>query len=137
MEQLATWERAKAGSRQYSRRQPELTPFYRVVSSGLDDLKRSWEELLQYEYGALRHEVPAAFEAYLECGILAHGCARAHCENKECGHSELIAFSCKTRNLCPSCSAKRAVLFAENLVKEVLLPHPHQHCVFTLPTCPP
>ncbi len=33
------------------------------------------------------------FRAYLRCGILAHGLARARCD--DCGHERLIAFSCK------------------------------------------
>ncbi len=46
------------------------------------------------------------------------GCARAYCAN--CQHSELIAFSCKRRSLCPSCDAKRSLLFAEHLHQNIL-----------------
>jgi predicted aconitase len=42
------------------------------------------------------------FRAYLRCGILAHGFARARCE--DCGHERLIPFSCKGRGICPSCN---------------------------------
>ena len=35
--------------------------------------------------------------------------------------------------LCPSCDAKRALLFGEHLHKNVLLPHPYAHAVFTVP----
>ena len=72
-----------------------------------------------------------ALDKYLSCGILAHGCARALCLH--CNHSELIAFSCKRRCLCPSCDAKRAVIFAESLRGDVLLKLPHRHGVFTVP----
>ena len=126
-------ESAKAEQRRYSRRTPEGTPFYRIVSSSHEELKRLWEDIFQHHYGVLRDEVTESFERYRTCGILAHGCARACCENPECNHSELIAFSCKTRNLCPSCGAKRAVLFGENVVENVLKPREHRHCVFTLP----
>jgi hypothetical protein len=34
------------------------------------------------------------FEAYLECGILAHGFLRPRCG--ECTHEKLVAFSCKS-----------------------------------------
>ena len=95
------------------------------------ELIRSWEDQFESTYGALRHEVSKSFEAYLQCGILAHGCARATCDS--CGQSEFIAFSCKKRGVCPSCDAKRSVLFAENLVNNVLLPASHQHLVFTIP----
>ena len=115
-----------------TRRKPETTALYRIGARCRDDLTRYWEEHFQHMYGALRHEVPAALDAYLNCGILAHGCVRACCER--CNHSELIAFSCTQRCLYPSCDAKRAVVFAENLVEHVLKPYPHQHVVFTVPT---
>ena len=133
MEQFVTWESRKAETRRYSRRTPELSPLYRIISSCHEELVRVWEELFQPTYGALRHEVAQSFERYLECGILAHGCARAHCQDQACNHSELIAFSCKCRCVCPSCDAKRAIIFAENLAENVLLPYPHHHCTFTLP----
>ncbi len=41
------------------------------------------------------------FRRDLECGILAHGFARARCA--DCGHDFLIAYSCKGRGVCPSC----------------------------------
>jgi len=44
-----------------------------------------------------------------------------------------LAFSCRTRGLCPSCQAKRSAVFAEWLVEKVLLPVPHRHVVFTIP----
>jgi Transposase zinc-binding domain len=47
----------------------------------------------------------ASSGATLECGILAHGFARARCG--ECGHDFLIAFSCKGRGVCPACNARR------------------------------
>ena len=45
------------------------------------------------------------FDAFLECGILAHGFLRLWCG--ECGHDKLLAFSCKRRGFCPSCGACR------------------------------
>ena len=35
------------------------------------------------------------FEAYLDCGILAHGFLRLRCEG--CTRDTLVAFSCKLR----------------------------------------
>ena len=48
--------------------------------------------------------------------------------------SDDLSFSCKKRGICPSCTAKRAHVFAENLHENVLLPYPHKHIVLTLPT---
>jgi len=45
----------------------------------------------------------AEFEAFLECGILAHGFLRLRCG--DCGHDKLVAFSGKRRGFCPSCGA--------------------------------
>ena len=126
---MGSWCRAKARLRRYSRREPQATPLYQIVSSCLREFSVSWEELFERQYGALREVVTRALESYLRCGILAHGCARLQC--RECSHSELLAFSCKRRSLCPSCDAKRAVIFAENLVEQVLKPHPHSQVVFS------
>ena len=48
-------------------------------------------------------------------------------------HRAALAFSCQTRNFCPSCQAKRSALFAEKLSEEILAPVPHRHYVFTIP----
>lgn len=128
---VPAWEREKKRLHCYSRRHPESTGLYQIVYNCRDEFERSWEQMFQHQYGALRSEVLKALDRYLDCGILAHGCARAHCA--ECNHSELIAFSCKRRCLCPSCDAKRAYLFAEHLEEKVLLKLPHRHGVFTIP----
>ena len=44
-----------------------------------------------------------------------------------------FSFSCKGFYLCPSCSRKRTILFAEHLTNEVLLKLPHRQFVFTVP----
>lgn len=131
MERRTTWDNSKKQLAQRTRRRPEETVLYRLVYEYRDELEWCWEDRFQPEYGALRDEVLAAFDAYLNCGILLHGCARVECE--KCDHSELIAFSCKRRNLCPSCDAKRALLFGEHLHENVLQPFDHSHQVFTIP----
>jgi len=47
------------------------------------------------EPGAAPAHVERALRGYLECGILAHGFARARCE--DCAANFLVAFSCKGR----------------------------------------
>jgi hypothetical protein len=131
VERRATWETSKKQLTVRTRRRPEETVLYRLVYQYRDELEWCWEERFQSAYGALRDEVLNAFDAYLNCGILLHGCARAECEN--CHHSELIAFSCQRRNLCPSCDAKRALLFGERVHENVLLPYEHSHQVYTIP----
>ena len=67
----------------------------------------------------------------LECGILHNGFARVRC--KDCGHEYLLAFSCKRRQLCPSCHQKRVVEFVEWLCEEVIKAVPHRHFIFSIP----
>jgi len=75
--------------------------------------------------------VELAVHAYLDCGRLHGGFARIRCP--KCRGEHLLAFSCQTRNFCPSCQAKRAALFAERFVEEIAAPVPHRHIVFTVP----
>ncbi|RLA42459.1 MAG: IS91 family transposase, partial [Gammaproteobacteria bacterium] len=62
--------------------------------------------------------VRTAFEEYVKCGILAHGFARVYCAG--CGHDFLVAFSCKGRDICPSCATRRMVETGARMVDEVL-----------------
>lgn len=49
--------------------------------------------------------VEEEFRRYLDCGILAKGFLRLRCD--DCRKETLVAFSCKRRALCPSCSHRR------------------------------
>jgi len=120
-----SWEQGREKLASYRRREPEKSVLYRVVSSLHEELERVWTERYQESYGVLRKEVKSNLESYLNCGLLDHGAARVYCDG--CRHSYLVAFSCKGRNLCPSCAAKRAVKFAEHLYDEILSPSKHRH----------
>ena len=125
------WDKVRAELQCYRRREPEKTELYQIVSHGRELLPVVWEERFQWQYGVLRDEVLRTFDAYLNCGLLCHGAARVYCD--QCRHSFLVAFSCKTRGVCPSCAAKRAVKFAEHLYDQVLEKVPHRHIVFSTP----
>jgi hypothetical protein len=58
------------------------------------------------------------FDTFLECGILAHGFLRLRCV--DCGHDNLLAFSCKRRGFRPSCGARRMSQSAAHLVDHVI-----------------
>ncbi|MGA2613655.1 MAG: hypothetical protein ABSG38_09390 [Spirochaetia bacterium] len=68
----------------------------------------------------------------LTCGDCRQGLARIRCSNAECRHEYFRPFSCKgfyplgraLRRLCPSCSQKRTLLFAEYLDEQLLLTFP-------------
>jgi len=71
------------------------------------------------------------FDAFLECGILAHGFLRLRCG--DCGHDKLLAFSCKRRGFCPSCGARRMSQTAAHLVDHVVPHVPVRQWVLSLP----
>jgi len=66
-----------------------------------------------------------------KCGILAHGFARARCG--ECGHDYLIAYSCKGRGVCPSCTTRRMVETAAHLADHVIPRLPVRQWVLSVP----
>jgi len=70
------------------------------------------------------------FRKYLECGILARGFARARCA--QCGHDFLVAFSCKGRAVCPSCTTRRMAETAAHLIDHVFPPLPVRQWVLSL-----
>ncbi len=107
----------------YERHRPEQTTLYRLVqqheaSTGAD----------------LPRFVKDEFDAFLECGILAHGFLRLRCG--ECGHDKLLAFSCKRRGFCPSCGARRMSQTAAHLVDHVTPHVPVRQWVLSLPIPP-
>ena len=68
--------------------------------------------------GGLPGFVVDEIEGYLRCGIVEHGVAHLAC--RRCGHSMVVAFSCKGRGFCPSCTGRRMADLAAHLVDEVL-----------------
>ena len=84
----------------YNPRHPERTLLYQTVAAHYE----TWLDLAsagQFD-GQGGHHTPKpyvrkAFEKYLECGIFAHGFARARCG--DCGHDYFVDFSCKGRGV--------------------------------------
>ena len=125
---VAAAKRTAPSTQCYSRRRPEQTLWYRTVQA-------HFETWLALSTGEFNESPPAhvenAFRRYLECGILAHGFARAHCD--ECGHDFLIAFSCKGRGVCPSCNTRRMVETAAHLTDHVFPKLPVRQWVLSVP----
>ena len=113
----------------YKRRHPEKTEYYRIIEANFEAFERNYPELFEENYGYLRKDIMPAIYAYLDCGIPENGVARVRCE---CGEDFFVAFSCKKRMICPSCSTKRSILFGEK-VREIVKPFPHLHVTFTIP----
>ena len=116
---------------QYRPRHPERTGFYQLFETHFDSYVRAYEERFEARSGPLRPVVVRSVEAFLDCGRLQGGFARIRCP--KCRDEHLLAFSCRTRNFCSSCQAKRSVLFGEKLTTEILAPVPHRHWTFSIP----
>ena len=133
---LACWAAGEAQPDQapgrceaYRRRAPENTLLYRTVQN-------HWHEL-QSEISAdpdgryLPRFVTEEFEAFLRCGILAHGFLRVRCD--DCGHDRLLGLSCKRRGFCGSCVGRRMCDTAAHLVDDVLPRAPVRQWVLSVP----
>ena len=81
----------------YDRHRSEQTTLHRLVQQHAQSFFAQAEEALG---ASLPQFVKDEFDAFLECGILAHGFLRLRCA--DCGHDKLVAFSCKRRGFCPS-----------------------------------
>ncbi|MEI6721851.1 MAG: transposase zinc-binding domain-containing protein [Betaproteobacteria bacterium] len=119
---------APAHTVHYERRRPEETILHCLVREHLETFLAQ----VQARTGTgLPEFVKDEFEAFLECGILAHGFLRVRCA--DCAHEKLVAFSCKRRGFCPSCGARRMAESAARLVEEVIPRVPVRQWVLSFP----
>jgi len=115
----------------YRARSPRATPLYSLFEHHFDEVKGQWEERFQRRYGFWRGFVDEQVLRYLDCGLYENGFARIRCP--ECAKGYQLAFSCKTRELCPSCAAKRSAATAAPLAEDVLEDVAHAQWVFVIP----
>ena len=111
-----------------ARHHPERTTLYRLVRQHAAIF---FEQTESAAGAGLPQFVQDEFDAFLECGILAHGFLRLHCG--ECGHDKLVAFSCKRRGFCPSCGVRRMAQTAANLLDHAIPRVPVRKWVLSLP----
>ena len=115
----------------YRARPPRATPLYRLFDAHFDEGKGQWEERSERRFGFWRGFVDEQVLRYLDCGLYENGFARIRCP--DCAEEYLLAFSCKTRELCPSCAAKGAATTAALLAGDVLEEVGHAQWVFVIP----
>ena len=97
----------------YERRRPEQSVLHEAF-------RRGWPAVSSLVPNRVKLEV----ERFLTCGDLRFGFAEVTCE--ACGDSRLVAYCCKGRGWCPSCTTRRAVETGAQL--ESLLPRvAHRH----------
>ena len=115
----------------YHPRNPESSSLWLLFNNHFESFVQCYEERFERKYGYLRNVIRNVVEKYLRCGDLKEGFARVKCE--DCHHEFLLAFSCQGRWLCPSCQAKKVIMFGDHLENNVLYPVPHRQYVFSLP----
>ena len=103
--------------KKYHQRRPEQTVLYRVIQQHLETFL---EQAQESSGRCLPKYVENEFRRYLECGLHAHGFARAVCGT--CGDELLLPFSCKLRGICPSCNTRRMTNTAAHLIDHVIAP---------------
>ena len=116
---------------QYRARSPRATPLYRLFETHFEEVRGQWEERFERRFGFWRGFVDEQVRRYLDCGLFENGFARIRCP--DCAEEYLLAFSCKSRELCPSCAAKRSAATAALLAEDVLEEVAHAQWVFVIP----
>lgn len=111
----------------YEKRQPEKTLLYRTLQNHVTTFFAKCEASER----AIPSFVKKEFEAFLKCGILAHGFARIYCG--ECCFDRLVAFSCKGRGFCGSCMARRMSETAWHMAESVIPEIPTRQWVLSVP----
>jgi hypothetical protein len=115
------------GHATYERHRPEQTLLYRPMEKHYHALV----EQMEIQGKSLPTHVHREFEAYLKCGRLEYGFLRVRCNT--CHFERLVAFSCKKRGFCPSCSARRMAKTAALLTDEVFPDVPLRQWVISFP----
>jgi len=122
---------AQSCAARYRVRNPCATSLYRLFETHFDEVRGQWEERFERRCGFWRGFVDEQVRRYLDCGLFENGFARIRCP--DCAEEYLLAFSCKTRELCPSCAAKRSAATAALLAEEVFEEVGHAQWVFVMP----
>jgi hypothetical protein len=112
---------------EYCPRNPENTVLYKVVAGHLEtflDRQRRRDRRVP-------RFVERELHSFLQCGILAFGFLRVHCD--ACGLDRLVPYSCKCRGFCPSCCGRRMADTAAHLVDHVFPEVPVRQWVLSVP----
>jgi hypothetical protein len=83
------------------------------------------------EGAGLPRFVEKELQAFLKCGVLAHGFSRFRCS--DCKFERLVPRSCKGRGFCPSCGGKRMTDIAAHLTDHVVPLVPVRQFVLSFP----
>jgi hypothetical protein len=125
---------AASAPKRYNPRHPERTLLYQTVAEHYEtwlDPTSAGQFEGHSDYRIPKPYVRRAFAKYLQCGVFAHGFARARCG--DCGHDFFVAFSCKGRGVCPSCNTRRMAETAAHLTDHAFPRLPVRQWVLSVP----
>ena len=111
----------------YVPRNPEKMVLYGVVAGHLETFLARQRERERVVPRFVEQEL----RAFLDCGVLARGFLRVHCD--ACGLDRLVPYSCKKRAFCPSCGGRRMADTAAHLVDHVFPEVPVRQWVLSVP----
>ena len=98
-----------------------------MISENLE----SWLEWREAAERPVPGYVEEELRGYLECGLLCFGFARAVCMT--CRTGFVVAFSCKSRGVCPSCNGRHMAQTAAHHADHVIPPVPVRQWVISVP----
>jgi hypothetical protein len=111
----------------YKARNPKKTDLHKIIRENYLETFFEKENL-----GAnLPFHLKREFDKYLTCGVMAYGFARFHCNH--CQKDKLVAYSCKGRTICPSCTGRRMSDSAKHLIENVIPDVPVRQWVLSMP----
>ena len=94
---------------EYHPRRPEESVLYHVVAENIESFLTRQQERGRIVPRFVEREL----RAFLDCGILARGFVRVHCDI--CRMDRVVPYSCKHRGFCPSCGGRRMADTAAHL----------------------
>jgi hypothetical protein len=117
----------------YRPRSPRASPLWQIVHHSWNDFLADYETNYRKIHGPLRPFSIDAVNDFYKCGDLSAGFTRLQCPNPDCGHERLLAFTCKSRHICPACHQRRVLATADWIAETLCKPVPHRQFVFTMP----
>ena len=112
---------------EYRPRRPEESVLYGVVAGHVETFLARQRERDRLVPRFVERE----FRSFLDCGILARGFLRVHCD--ACRLDRIVPYSCKCRGFCPSCCGRRMADTAAHLVDRVFPEVPVRQWVLLVP----
>ena len=118
---------SSSNEKQYTHRDPTKTDLHKIIRENYQQVFHDSE----VKGTTFPYHLKREFSSYLNCGVLSKGFARFHCGH--CQKDKLVAYSCKRRAVCPSCSGRRMADTAKHLVDHVVPDVPVRQWVLSLP----